>query len=136
MITATVRDKLEREIARTENHLDALYEILDEVNKEAPKRKAPENVNNRIPLIEQALAKVRGTRTFSVKELTGFARRIEPDVDRRTIYNCIKGYLQRNLENEMFEQVSATEYRRAGGAEAPAEEAPTPTRRPSRRRDI
>ena len=89
MITATVRDKLEREIARTENHLDALYEILDEVNKEAPKRKAPENVNNRIPLIEQALAKVRGTRTFSVKELTGFARRIEPDVDRRTIYNCI-----------------------------------------------
>lgn len=134
MITATVRDKLEREIARTENHLDALYEILDEVNKEAPKRKAPENVNNRIPLIEQALTKVRGTRTFSVKELTGFARRIEPDVDRRTIYNCIKGYLQRNLENGLFEQVSATEYRRAG-ADAPAEEAPAPARRPSRRRD-
>ena len=134
MITATVRDKLEREIARTENHLDALYEILDEVNKEAPKRKAPESVNNRIPLIEQALTKVRGTRTFSVKELTGFARRIEPDVDRRTIYNCIKGYLQRNLENGLFEQVSATEYRRAG-ADAPAEEAPAPARRPSRRRD-
>ncbi len=134
MITAVVRDKLEREIARTENHLDALYEILDEVNKEAPKRKAPENVNNRIPLIEQALTKVRGTRTFSVKELTGFARRIEPDVDRRTIYNCIKGYLQRNLENGLFEQVSATEYRRAG-ADAPAEEAPAPARRPSRRRD-
>ena len=134
MITAVVRDKLEREIARTVNHLDALYEILDEVNKEAPKRKAPENVNNRIPLIEQALTKVRGTRTFSVKELTGFARRIEPDVDRRTIYNCIKGYLQRNLENGLFEQVSATEYRRAG-ADAPAEEAPAPARRPSRRRD-
>ena len=134
MITAVVRDKLEREIARTENHLDALYEILDEVNKEAPKRKAPENVNNRIPLIEQALTKVRGTRTFSVKELTGFARRTEPDVDRRTIYNCIKGYLQRNLENGLFEQVSATEYRRAG-ADAPAEEAPAPARRPSRRRD-
>ena len=134
MITAVVRDKLEREIARTENHLDALYEILDEVNKEAPKRKAPENVNNRIPLIEQALTKVRGTRTFSVKELTGFARRIEPDVDRRTIYNCIKGYLQRNLENGLFVQESATEYRRAG-ADAPAEEAPAPARRPSRRRD-
>ena len=134
MIIAVVRDKLEREIARTENHLDALYEILDEVNKEAPKRKAPENVNNRIPLIEQALTKVRGTRTFSVKELTGFARRIEPAVDRRTIYNCIKGYLQRNLENGLFEQVSATEYRRAG-ADAPAEEAPAPARRPSRRRD-
>ena len=29
MITATVRDKLEREIARTENHLDALYEKLE-----------------------------------------------------------------------------------------------------------
>ena len=132
MITAKVRDMLEREIARTENHLDALYDILDEVNKEVPKRKVPDSVNNRIPLIEKALAKIRGDRTFSVKEVTALARRMEPDIDRRTIYNCIKGYLQRNLENGSFEQISSTEYCKAAST-APEEEPAPATRRPSRR---
>lgn len=111
MINASVRDKLEREIQRTENHLEALKDLLDEILEEAPRRKASD-MTSRIPLIEQALGKVRGTRTFSVKEITALARRIDPEVDRRLIYNCIKGYLQVSVKRGEMEQVSDTEYRR------------------------
>ena len=112
MITAVVRGKLEREIRRTEDHLNALYDLLEEIEKEVPKRKVAGTVTSRIPLIEEALSKVQGNRIFSVKEATAFAQRIEPDNDRRLIYNCIKGYLQRGVQKGLFEQMSDTEYRR------------------------
>ena len=133
MVTARVRQMLKREIQRMEAHIDALYDILEEVEQEAPKRKVPENVNSRIPLIEKAIAKVRGTRTFSVKEITALCRRMEPDLDRRTIYNCVKGYLQRNLDNGMYEQISATEYRRGANA---VEEQPEQKAAPRRTRPV
>lgn len=113
MINASVREKLEREIARVENHLDALYDILDEVLIVAPRRKPSENGADHIPLIRQALSKVRGTRVFSVKEITAFARRIDPEIDRRLIYNCTRGFLKRGVEIKEFIQVSPTEYKRA-----------------------
>lgn len=117
MITAAVRTKLEREIARTENHLDALYDILNEVEKEAPKRASGKPVGRWIPLIEQSLKRVRGNRVFSVKQLTAHAQEIDSTVDRRLIYNCIKSYLQRNVKAGLFEQVNATEYKRITGGQ-------------------
>ena len=114
MVSAVMRNMLEKEIARTEIHLAALYDILDQMEQESPKRKMPRDTQSRIPLIKKALEKVHGGRVFSVKEVTDFAQRIEPDVNRRLIYNCIKGYLQRSVErNEgLFEQVDINEYRR------------------------
>ena len=115
MINAAVRNKLEREIARTENHLEALYEILSEVEKEVPKRRGSKQVGRWIPLIEQSLKRIRGNRVFSVKQLTAYAQEIDAAVDRRLIYNCIKSYLQRNVKAGVFEQINATEYKRIGG---------------------
>ena len=113
MITASVRDKLEREIQRVKNHLAALENLLDEVNEVVPKRKAAnEGLISRTPLIEKALAKVRGSRIFSVKEVTALAQRIDPEVDRRLIYNCIKNYLQTSVKLGEMEQISNTEYKR------------------------
>lgn len=129
MVSAAIRDQLEREIRRMENHLEAMYGILEAVTKEVPKRKVADSINDRIPLIEEALGKIRGSRVFSVKEVTALARRIEPDVDRRVIYNCIKGYLQRSLKSGLFIQVSDTEYKRATTEENHDDtEQPTPRR--------
>ena len=113
MINASVRDKLEREIQRTENHLAALKDLLEEVLEEVPRRKtANEGLTSRIPLVEEALAKVRGNRVFSVKEVTALAQRIDPEVDRRLIYNCIKSYLQTSVKRGEMEQVGTAEYQR------------------------
>ena len=114
MITAALRDKVEREIRRTENHLDALYDILDEIDKEVPKRKVME-LGKWLPLIEESLSTIRGTRVFSVKEVTAIAQEIDTEVDRRVIYNCIKSYLKRHVRNGTFEQVNSTEYKRVNG---------------------
>lgn len=112
MINASVRDKLEREIRRTENHLEALKDLLDEVLDVAPRKGANEGLTSRIPLVEEALAMVRGDRVFSVKEVTAFAQRIDPEIDRRLIYNCIKSYLQTSAKRGEVEQISSTEYQR------------------------
>ncbi|GHV54330.1 hypothetical protein FACS1894206_06870 [Deltaproteobacteria bacterium] len=115
MIKPSTVALLEREIQRTINHLNGLKDLLEELLAEedyTKRRTANPGTIDRRALVEEALTRVRTNRTFSVKEVTGYARRIDPDVDRRLIYNCIKNYLLTGVKKGQFEQVDKNEYRR------------------------
>ena len=105
-------DKLKREIQRTKNHLQALEDILAELEEEAPPRRPVTSQNSHIDLMEKALKRVKGNKVFSVKQITAYAREIDSSVDRRIIYNSIRSYLQTGVKYNEYEQVSDTEYRR------------------------